>query len=295
MKVLRIILLLLFIFSLKTCFLNAFTNDINILNKQVEEIDSLIKKMESNIEKVCILADNKQLTKPLSYTFAEQSKWLQPIQLTFSKESFDQDLNNAFETIERQSDLRDSLNEEINSTRKKEKKKKRKKISSPEDAMRQAEEKTEGLNDSQMPANFTGFNIFEDYEIEHKRKIIERDKMAEADIIRVNQERRMAEMEIQAKEEYEQKIQQQNRRWQQELDDQAEKSAQEAAKWKREHSFGNFVKGLFRTTLSVGVSSLTGGFAGSVGAGAADLLTRKMFPQFKPSGEYDKELSGGKK
>jgi len=290
MKVLRIIILL-FTFSISHNLYSALPNDINTLKKQVKEIDSLIQKIESNIEDVCILADKKQLTNPVSYNFAEQSKWLQPIKLNFSITSFDDDLNHAFEIIEKHSDLKNTLNKKIDSIKNRKPVKKRT-ISSPEDAMRRAEEKTGGLDNSEMSSDFTGFNMFENYESEHKRKIIERDKMAEADIVRVNEERRMAEMEIQAKEEYDQKIQQQNRRWQQELDDQAEKSAQEAARWKRERGFGNFVKGLFRTTLSLGVSSLTGGFAGSVGAGAADLLSRKLFPKFKPTGEYDKELSG---
>ncbi len=290
MKVLRIIILL-FTFSISHNLYSALPNDINVLKKQIKEIDSLIQKIESNIEDVCILADNNQLATPVSYNFAEQSKWLQPIKLNFSITSFDDDLNHAFEIIEKHSDLKNTLNKKVNSIKNRKPVKKRT-ISSPEDAMRHAEEKTSDLDNSEMSSDFTGFNMFENYESEHKRKIIERDKMAEADIVRVNQERKMAEMEIQAKEEYDQKIQQQNRRWQQELDDQAEKSSQEAARWKRERGFGNFVKGLFRTTLSLGVSSLTGGFAGSVGAGAADLLSRKLFPKFKPTGEYDKELSG---
>ena len=69
------------------------------------------------------------------------------------------------------------------------------------------------------------------------------------------------------------------------------KTAAEEEAWRREHSAGAFFKNLAKTAVGGTVSAFTGGIAQSVGSGMADMILRKRFDGFKPSGEYDRRYN----
>lgn len=254
--------------------------------EKLNEVNGIIKKLESSLEEACQLADQGKLTEPKKYQIHPASENFPEISLTITKENFNQDLEKGLALLDRYTKERQTL-----VPVKENKKGKKKRTLTPEEAMRSSEQKTASRDQSPAVENIQVVNIFEDYESEIKNKQAQADKMAEADMMRVNEERRMAEAEIKAKEEAERKIQEQNRQWQNELDAQAEKAAQEALAWKRKYGAGAFFKNIFRTAVSGTVSSLTGGLASSIGAGYADIVIRRKFPEFKPSGKFDKDTN----
>lgn len=257
--------------------------------KKINELNSIIIKLESTLEEACRDADNNNFIDKNNYKIHRESNNFPDIIISITRENFNQDLEKGLSLLEKYTNMKKSL---ISKQNKKPKQKKQKKTPArPEDAMRNAERKTSRKDKSRPASSIQVVNIFEDYEKEIKAKQSQADKMAEADMLRINEERRIAEAELKAKEEAEQKVQEQNRRWQNELNDQAEKAAQEALEWKRKYGFGAFVKNIFRTAISGTVSSLTGGIATSLGAGYADILIKKKFPEFTPSGKFDKETN----
>ncbi|MDD4871703.1 MAG: hypothetical protein PHR77_14185 [Kiritimatiellae bacterium] len=256
--------------------------------QKLEIVGDLIDDVESTVKNICRDADAGKFKSGHSKSFGGKYDWLPAATLSFSKSTFEEDMDKAVAYIDKLENIRRDLQA---MTSKEEKAGRNKgpvsrKIS-PEDALMKAESRTGNSGTVEINPEST-FNVLDSYSGDRKSRQAEKDRMAEADMKRVIEERRLAEAEKRVKEEAERKTMEQNARWQAELDSQAVKTAQEEEAWKREHSAGAFFKNLARTTVGGTVSALTGGLAQSIGSGVADLILRKRFDGFRPSGEYDR-------
>lgn len=260
-------------------------------SRKVEIACTVIQDVESAVKAVCRDADAGKLKDGYSRSFGGKYEWLPAAKLSFSKSSFESDLDAAVSYIDKLENIRRDLQALASKAEKSGRGKNAASAkASPEDALMKAESRTADHGAAEVGAE-VAFNVLDSYSGDRKARQAEKDRMAEVDMKRVGEERRLAESEKRVKEDAERKTMEQNARWQAELDSQAIKTAEQEEAWRREHSAGAFFKNLAKTAVGGTVSALTGGIAQSVGSGVADLILRKRFDGFKPSGEYDRRYN----
>jgi len=243
-----------------------------------EALQRRIKQIEDAVAGVCAKADRGQLKEPMRVQFPSIGEQVPATDLRFAYDTLDRDMDAAVEQIDR-------LEKKLLALRKQESAQPERPLTFEERLRRAEAEAPAPAASRSAPA----FDVFQSYEETVRDRRAMRDAQAEADMGRVAEERRQAEALQTARKEAEQKIQEQNRQWQEELDTQARKHAEAEEQWKREHSAGAFVKNAVRTVVGGAVTSFAGGFASSVGGGLADKVVRDNFSGFRPRGEYDRE------
>lgn len=243
---------------------------------RLEELDEVITDAHSQVAAVCREMSSGEVRGARVITTAGTT-WLKPSSVTLAPESFDQDLNKVVAMMDRLDRIRAELQRAANGGP----------ALTPDQRLRMNEGRTPET--ARNPAGAApSFNVLEEFDADRKRRQAARDEAAEADVRRVAEERRIAEAEHEVEVEKQRRIAEINRRWQEELDAQTEKDVAEAEAWQREHSAGAIFRKLTRTVVGGAVTSFTGGFAQGIGSGAADYVIRKRFPDFRPTGEYEK-------
>ena len=249
----------------------------------IDPLQSRIREIETAVADICARADRGQLAETARIRLPAIGDRIPAVNLSFSPNTLDRDLDAAVTAI-------DQLERRLVDAQK------QARTPAPptpdnrpltvEERLRRAES---GLPQNQGPVRDPAFDLFGAYDETRRERNTRRDAQAEADMARVAEERSQAEALRTARAEAAQQIQDQNRQWQEELDNQAVKHAEAEAQWKREHSAGAFVRNALRTVVGGAVSSFGSGFASSVGAGLADKVIRDKYPDFKPRGKYDKD------
>lgn len=256
--------------------------------QKLEIVGKLIGDVESAVKDICRDADAGKFKSGYSKSFGGKYDWLPGATLSFSRATFEGDLDKAVAYIDKLEDIRRDLQAIVSRDTGRDKVRGSSSSgASPEDALMRAESRAGDSGAAEVNPD-TAFNVLDSYSGDRKARQAEKDRMAEADMRRVIEERRLADAEKRGKEEADRKTMEQNARWQSELDAQAIKTAQEEEAWRREHSAGAFFKNLARTAVGGTISAFTGGIAQSVGSGVADMVLKKRFDGFRPSGEYDR-------
>jgi len=245
-------------------------------------VKSCIRDLETALSRICRDADAGVLKQTVTLKPAQNEAWLGQDLLTFSMGTLNRDLDKAVTLLERYKTVKLDLEKEV--AKAASGGARPAKAGTLEDRIRDAETATENRAGAPAPAPDTAFNALDDFAASHKQKVADKDEAAEADMRRVAEERRAAVEESRAHSEIARKVQEQNAKWQQELDTLAQKEADAEEAWRREHGAGAFAKGLFRTVVGGAITSLTGGFASGVGTTMADRLIGKTFPTPPPGG-----------
>lgn len=199
------------------------------------------------------------------------------VQLTFSRETFESDMETAFLILEMAMERR---SKNVSKT--------------PADAPRSgtaterpgdrmsalmsAEKETTPKApraDAQVPIEYS---MHKNYQQMRQSRIQADEKEVEAERQIVLAERAAAAQNLQRKREREAALQAQAAKWQDELDRQAKVSAQAAAQWEEEHSFGAYAKRFLGVVVQTSVGAFTGAFLGTVATNLADKAVKKFFP-----------------
>ncbi|MBN1268226.1 MAG: hypothetical protein JXB04_01445 [Kiritimatiellae bacterium] len=239
------------------------------------EASYAMRVLTGSIENACRKARAGELTEPMTVTAPAVGHLLPASTLTFSQETFDQDLEQALDLLDRYAAVRAGRFEQVREQ-------------SPEEQLREMEEGFVEVDEDRLEAA-ESFSAFEAYAEGHKARQAERDRAAEDDMRRVTEERRLAQERKAVQDAARRKTQDLNRTWQEEMDAQATREAEAEAAWRREHSAGAFMKKFAWTLAGSTVTSFAGGFAHSVGAGYADYVIRKKYPDLSATGRYEKD------
>ena len=232
-----------------------------------------VAEFTAQIETICRNAQQGTLTEPARVTAPAAGNLLQAATLTFSLETFDRDLDKALDLLDQYAALNAERFHELDDR-------------SAEDRLKTAEAEM-GEPDPIRPEAAESFSLFDEYSRTHKERQAERDRRAEDDMRRTTEERRLAQERAAIDASTRRRMQDLNRQWQEEMDAQATREAEAEAAWRREHSAGAFMKKLAWTLAGSTLTSFTGGFAHSMGAGYADYVIRKRFPDYAPTGRYE--------
>ena len=198
------------------------------------------------------------------------------IQLTFSRETFERDMETAFLVLEMAMSRKgkESPVPHADATRPLPPP-----TASPDrmSALMSAEKETAKTprGDAQIPANYS---MHRNYQQARQARIQSEEKEIEAERQLVLAERAAAAQNLQKKREREAAIQAQSAKWQDELDRQAKVSSQAAAQWESEHSFGAYAKRFLGVVVQTSVGAFTGAFLGTVATNLADKAVKKFFP-----------------
>jgi hypothetical protein len=249
---------------------------------QLMELDEAVGRIQAQVRRICEDADSGKLTKEVKLTFGGKSGWLKEETLTFGARTLDRDLDRALDLLEKYEKMRAEIVAESRG-----RKSAPGKAVTLEERMRQAESETASGSGDTFRPGAPAFSVLDDFSEGHKARQAEKDRMAEADMMRVAEERKLAEQEKNIEKEKKRQIDEQNRRWQAQLDAEATKDAEQAAEWKRTHGAGAFVKGLVRTVVGGTVTAFTGGVARGVGSGFADAVIRDRFPEYAPHDRHE--------
>lgn len=257
---------------------------------KIEIVGKLIQDVEGTVRAICRDADAGKFSGGKAKSFGGNYDWLPTATLSFEKGSFEKDVDAAVAYLDKLETLRRNIQAAAKDNTRSGGAQAASRGASPEDALMRAESAVADPSAGEGSEDIT-FSVLDSYSGDRKAKQAEKDRMAELDMKRVAEERRLAEMENQSVEDAKRRTIEQNARWQGELDLQATKTAAEEEAWRRAHSAGAFFKNLARTAVGGTVSAFTGGIAQSVGSGMADVILRKRFDGFRPSGEYDRRYN----
>ena len=130
-------------------------------------------------------------------------------------------------------------------------------------------------SDGQIPADYS---MHKNYQQMRQARTQSEEKEIEAERQIVLAERAAAAQNLQRRREREAQLQAQSAKWQDELDRQAKVSAQAAAQWEAEHSFGAYAKRFLGVVVQTSVGAFTGAFLGTVATNLADKAVKKLFP-----------------
>ncbi|MEK6815703.1 MAG: hypothetical protein AABY65_13320 [Nitrospirota bacterium] len=199
------------------------------------------------------------------------------VQLTFSQETFERDMETAFLILEmamtrRSKDASKSLAGAPRSGATAEQPRDR--MSALIAAERQTAAKSR-QSDGQIPADYS---MHKNYQQMRQARTQSEEKEIEAERQIVLAERAAAAQNLQRRREREAQLQAQSAKWQDELDRQAKVSAQAAAQWEAEHSFGAYAKRFLGVVVQTSVGAFTGAFLGTVATNLADKAVKKLFP-----------------
>lgn len=151
----------------------------------------------------------------------------------------------------------------------------------PEDpiaAMRQAEKKIAAASAPPPVPAQAKYDVYQDYRQAHADSLRLRDQAAEADMAVVLEQRKQAEAERVQRMQRRQELQEQATKWQAELDKQASQSAQAAAQWEKEHSFGAYAARFLGTVVQTAVGSFTTALLSPVAVNLANKTVNALFP-----------------
>lgn len=198
------------------------------------------------------------------------------VQLTFSQETFERDMETAFLILEmamtrRSKDASKSPADAPRSGMAPEQPRDR--MSALMSAERETSKTPRG--DAQIPAEYS---MHKNYQQMRQARTQAEEKEIEAERQIVLAERAAAAQNLQRKREREAALQTQAAKWQDEMDRQAKVSAQAAAQWEAEHSFGAYAKRFLGVVVQTSVGAFTGAFLGTVATNLADKAVKKFFP-----------------
>jgi hypothetical protein len=235
------------------------------------DIHSAIVKLEEAIAKASDLHESGSL----KFGNPFKAQITSTVSISFTAETFDEDLERAFDLYKRMMAAKDSkgvgAKEHLSRSSKK--------AESEEnqiDALKQAEKISEKNSPKQAkPAK--DFSVFSDYQKTHQEKIRHEDQAAEGDMKGILAERRATENEQLQKLKTKQDIQSQSMKWQAQLDKQASESARKAAEWEAQHSFGAYARTFFATVVQTAVGSFTGGLLTPIATELANKAVKQWF------------------
>lgn len=199
------------------------------------------------------------------------------VRLTFSQETFEADMETAFLVLEMAMTRKGKEASESPADASRS----RAPAEQPRDRMSaliEAEKQTSRNappGSSQVPADYS---MQRNYQQSRQARTQGEEKEIEAERQIVLAERAAAAQNLQRKREREQQLQAQSAKWQDELDRQAKVSAQAAAQWEEEHSFGAYAKKFLGVVVQTSVGAFTGAFLGTVATNLADKAVKKLFP-----------------
>ncbi len=141
-----------------------------------------------------------------------------------------------------------------------------------------AEQKTNRLQPKTGNVAVQNYDVYQDYQKNHRAKLAAENRAAEVDMQRVIAERRGAENELLQQKQRKQQFQAQAMKWQGELDRQASASSRAAAKWEQEHSFGAYARRFLGSVLQTTVGSFTTALLTPITANMANQAVAQLFP-----------------
>jgi hypothetical protein len=197
------------------------------------------------------------------------------IKLSFSEETFDKDVDNAFKALDQLMKKRTGEKGVVA-------------VPVPENdrigELKQAEKRMD--KGTPKPAGdkmSSEYSVYKNYQQLRQERMSNENKVAEADMQAVIAERQAVAQDLQRKRERERELQAQAMKWQEQLDKQASASAQAAAQWEAEHSFGAYARKFLGTVIQTAVGSFTGGFLGTLSTNFANSAVKKLFPNVDTS------------
>lgn len=237
-------------------------------------LDAAAAEFTAQVEAACRAAQAGRLAEPLSVSAPAVGDLLPAATLSFAAATFDRDLDRALERLDQYDALRRGRFDRIEDR-------------ATEDRLRTIEAGLESVPG--RPEAAESVRVLESYSRDRAARQAERDREAEEDMRRVAEERQLAQARAAIEAEARRQAQDLDRRWQDEMDAQTAREVEAEAAWQREHSPGAFMKNMAWTLAGTTLTSFTGGFAHSLGAGYTDYLIRKHFPDFEPDGRYEKD------
>ncbi len=238
-------------------------------------LDAAVAEFTAQVEAACRAAQQDRLAEPRSVAAPAVGDLLPAATLAFARGSFDRDLDRALERFDQYDALRRGRFDRIEDH-------------ATEDRLRTMEA-GHGGGGPPRPEAAESFRALESYSQDRAARQAERDREAEEDMRRVAEERRLAQERAGIEAAARRRAQDLDRQWQDEMDAQTAREVEAEAAWRREHSPGAFLKNMAWTVAGTTLTSFTGGFAHSLGAGYTDYLIRKHFPDFEPDGRYEKD------
>jgi len=260
-----------------------------------QNADGTVKAVAANIEKAILQASELhekgkiQKGRPLIMPVASD------LQLTFTAENFDADLNKAFQILDQFMTRARANNERAAAVRPVP-------LSTPPaqtaasspsaaaaqritpatdrlSALMQAEKKTAQADPAGQAVNLPlDYSVYKAYRQSHQARNQEKDKTIEAEKQMVIAERQAFAQNQQRKRERDQQLQAQAGAWQTELDKQAKASAAATLQWQQENSFGAYMKRFLGMVVQTSVGAFTGGFLGTVSTNLANKAVGNLFP-----------------
>lgn len=259
-----------------------------------------IKAVSANLEKAILQASEWheqgkiQKGRPLIIPVASD------LQLTFSAENFDADLDKAFRVLDQLMTRIRAYGSQTASARPAPASAQpgQMAVASPQaaaapgsppavdrlTALMQAERQTAHAVPSGQAATIPlEYSVYKNYRQSRSARIQEDDKMIDAEKQAIVAERQAAAQSQQRKREREQQLQGQATAWQAELDKQAKASSAAALQWAEEHSFGAYAKRFLGMVVQTSVGAFTGGFLGTLSTNLANKAVSNLFPDAYPN------------
>jgi hypothetical protein len=258
----------------------------------VQSVDSRVAKLDKiidRIQRVILRAQTLHAEGELKPGHPFTAAITPGVRLTFHAERFDADLETALglhdKLVRHRHKMAGPAGRKQVKVAPAAKKKRRPAAAVPEDppddpiaAMRQAEKLTSAASPRPpipAPANY---DVYMEYRKTHAESQLQRDRAAEADMAVVLAQRKQAETERVQKRQRQQELQAQATKWQAELDKQASQSAQAAAQWEKEHSFGAYAARFLGIVAQTAVGSFTTALLSPVAVNLANKTVGALFP-----------------